>query len=460
MACSMAEPSNEFDEDGIAARLRIALDAADFVRVAELLMNRPAPEIAGLIEDLADGADRLQVFLQVPADQAAEVFAYLPVEDQRALAEQLSEAALREVLAGLSVDDRAALFSTLDADQVQPLFDLLEPDDLRRTRDLLAFPESSVGRRMSPDYLAVMADWTIGRALAHFRAHATDAETADMVYVIDQAGRLIDDVPLRRFVMASPVDQVRAVMDGSYVCLRADDDQERAVALMMDYDLLALPVVDADAHLLGIVTIDDVMDVAEAEATEDIHKASAVAPLGMSYARAGVFTLFQRRFYWLALLVVVNLASSGIIAAYEEVLQAAITLAFFIPLLIDSGGNSGSQAATMVIRAMAVGEIQMRDWLRTLVKELGVGVLLGAALAVLAAGLGFYRGGAEIGLVIGISMIAIILLSNLVGMTLPFVLQQLRIDPAAASSPLVTSICDASGLLIYFFVAMQVLELG
>jgi magnesium transporter len=221
-----------------------------------------------------------------------------------------------------------------------------------------------------------------------------------------------------------------------------------------------LPVVDADNHLIGVVTIDDVFDIAEEEATEDIHKASAVVPLGMSYRRAGVFMLFQRRVYWLALLIIVNLVSSGIIAAYEEVLQAAITLAFFIPLLIDSGGNSGSQAATMMVRAIAVGEIEMRDWLRTLAKELGVGVLLGITLAVLASGLGFYRGGAEIGLVVGISMLAIIIFSNVVGMTLPFALQRLGVDPAAASSPLITSVCDAAGLFIYFVVAIQVLNLG
>jgi len=446
-------------DDGYA-RLQRAIAASDVAAIGALLQGRAAPNVAQLIESLPDAADRLRAYQSIPTAQRSEVFAYLPLEDQRTIAGALDDPSLRAILAELGVDDRTSLFSSLDADEAQRLFNLLEPVDVRRTLDMLAFPESSVGRLMSPDYLSAMADWTVDRALDHFRAHGSDSESSDMIYIVDQQGRLVDDVPLRRFVMASPGAPVRSIMDGTYVRLTAEEDQERAVELMMDYDVLALPVVDEDQRLIGVVTIDDVFDVAEAEATEDIHKASAVVPLGISYRRASVFVLFQRRFYWLALLVVLNLASSGIIAAYEEVLQAAITLAFFIPLLIDSGGNSGSQAATMMIRAMAVGEIEMRDWFRTLLKELGVGVLLGVALAVLAAGLGFYRGGAEIGLVIGISMVAIILFSNLIGMTLPFVLQRVNVDPAAASSPLVTSICDAAGLFIYFIVAIQVLQLG
>jgi magnesium transporter len=451
---------SELQEETAGDALQEALDTGDSDRVAELLRGHVAPEVAAAIERLADAQDRLRAFRAVDPAQAAEVFAYLPLEDQRAMAGDLDSGALRVILASLGDDDRTLLFSSLEEQEAHRLFDLLEPSDLRRTRDMLAFPESSVGRLMSPQYLSVMTDWSIERALNHFREHGEDSETADMVYVVDPRGRLVDDIPLRRFVMAAPERRVRDIMDGSFVCLVAEDDQERAVELMMDYDLTALPVVDADNHLIGVVTIDDVFDIAEEEATEDIHKASAVVPLGMSYRRAGVFMLFQRRVYWLALLIIVNLVSSGIIAAYEEVLQAAITLAFFIPLLIDSGGNSGSQAATMMVRAIAVGEIEMRDWLRTLAKELGVGVLLGITLAVLASGLGFYRGGAEIGLVVGISMLAIIIFSNVVGMTLPFALQRLGVDPAAASSPLITSVCDAAGLFIYFVVAIQVLNLG
>jgi magnesium transporter len=324
--------------------LQLALDRNDGQRVAELLHGRVAPEAAKLIEALPDAEHRLRALQAISDDQRAAVFSYLPLEDQQTLTRTLTGPELRAILAALPVDDRTALVSSMaatDGGEVQRLLDLLEPTDVRHTQSMLAYPDASVGRRMSPDYLSAMADWTVHRALQHFRAHARDAETSDMVYIVDQQGRLVDDVPLRRFVLASPAAQVRTLMDMHYVSLAAEEDQERAVELMMDYDLVALPVVDAEGHLLGIVTIDDVFDIAEAEATEDIHKGVAVVPLGISYRRASVFTLFQRRFYWLALLVVVNLASSGIIAAYEEVLEAAITLAFFIPLLIDSGAIPG-----------------------------------------------------------------------------------------------------------------------
>jgi magnesium transporter len=449
----------EIEDEAIIELVESALDAGNLNVVRDLLHDRPPPEAAALISDLPHVEHRVQAFRLIDSTAIADVFAYLPVEQQHRLVIELSDGELRPVLAQLSVDDRTSFFEELPEEIAQRMFNLLEPGDLKRTKDQLAFPDDSVGRLMSPNYLSAMADWTIARALEHFRTYGQDTETADMVYVIDRRGRLIDDVPLRRFIMAPPTGRVRDVMDGSFVSLRTTDDQERAVALMMDYDLVALPITDDQEHLVGIVTIDDVFDVAEEETTEDIHKASAIDPLRMSYTRASVYMLFQRRIYWLAVLVVVNLASSGVIAAYEDALAAAVTLAFFIPLLIDSGGNSGSQAATMMIRAMVTGEVEPRDWLKTLAKELGVGLLLGLALAVLASGLGFYRGGAEIGLVVGLSMIVIIIFSNLVGTILPFILNLLKFDPAAASSPLITSICDTVGLLIYFIIAVRVLGL-
>jgi magnesium transporter len=449
----------EIEDEAIIELVESALDAGNLNVVRDLLHDRPPPEAAALISDLPHVEHRVQAFRLIDSTAIADVFAYLPVEQQHRLVIELSDGELRPVLAQLSVDDRTSFFEELPEEIAQRMFNLLEPGDLKRTKDQLAFPDDSVGRLMSPNYLSAMADWTIARALEHFRTYGQDTETADMVYVIDRRGRLIDDVPLRRFIMAPPTGRVRDVMDGSFVSLRTTDDKERAVALMMDYDLVALPITDDQEHLVGIVTIDDVFDVAEEETTEDIHKASAIDPLRMSYTRASVYMLFQRRIYWLAVLVVVNLASSGVIAAYEDALAAAVTLAFFIPLLIDSGGNSGSQAATMMIRAMVTGEVEPRDWLKTLAKELGVGLLLGLALAVLASGLGFYRGGAEIGLVVGLSMIVIIIFSNLVGTILPFILNLLKFDPAAASSPLITSICDTVGLLIYFIIAVRVLGL-
>jgi magnesium transporter len=248
-------------------------------------------------------------------------------------------------------------------------------------------------------------------------------------------------------------------MDRTYVSLSAFDDREQAVRTMQRYDLAALPVVDSAGVLLGIVTVDDVLDVAQEEATEDFQKVAAVAPLGVRYREAGVWSLYRKRIGWRLVLVAVNLASSGVIALYEEALAAAVALAFFIPLLIGSGGNAGAQSATLMIRALATGDVGLDQWLRTLLKELGVGISLAVTMGVAAWLLGLVRVGVEVGFVVALAMVAIVIVANIIGVTLPFLLIRFRLDPAVASSPLITTIVDATGLLIYFSIATWLLAL-
>jgi magnesium transporter len=323
------------------------------------------------------------------------------------------------------------------------------------------YPEESVGRLMTPDYLAVKPEWTIFRALEHIRTRGHESETADVIYVVDDGWRLIDDMPLRRLVMADPNKTVRDVMDDAFVSLRATDDREEAVRKMQRYNRVALPVIDAEGVLLGIVTVDDVMDVAEEEATEDFHRVGGVMPLGMSYWQAGLWILYRSRIVWLAALVIVNLVSSGIIAAYEEALEALVALAFFIPLIIDTGGNAGAQSATMMIRGISTGDIRLDQWARVFVKEAGIGLIIGTTLGAMGFLLGFWRGGPEIGMQLGLivllTMIAMLVLTNLIGMILPFILTRLKLDPAVASGPLITSIADAVGLIVYFTIATAIL---
>lgn len=415
-------------------------------------------DVAELLLDL-EKSDRVLLYRAIPRHLAADVFANLEPQHQNALLINLTDQETRQLLADMSPDDRTDLLEELPAEVTRELLDFLSIEDLKEARWLMGYPEESIGRLMTPDYVAVRPEWTIRQALDHIRKNGRDSETINMIYVVDDQGRLLDDLKLRWIILGNPDDKVESVMNRFIVSLSAFDDREEAARKMKLYDLVALPVVDSDGFLLGIVTIDDVLDVAEEEATEDIQKAASVSPLRMSYQSASVFTLYKKRIVWLTSLIFVNLLSSGVIHAYQEILAAVISLAFFIPLLIGTGGNAGSQSATLMIRALVTGEIRLNQWARTVLKEFSVGIFLGVSLGILSSVLGLVRGGAKIGLVVGLTMILIVVAANLIGMTLPFVLARLKLDPAAASSPLVATLVDACGLLIYFTIAIRILGL-
>lgn len=417
------------------------------------------PEIADLLLHV-EKPERVLLYRTLPRRQAARVFAHLDHEHQDALLSELGDEDTRHLLAHLKPDDRTALLAELPAEVTQRLLKLLSPEDLVEARQLLGYPEESVGRLMTPNYVSVSQEMTIAEAIDSIRHSGWDSETFNLVYVVGEDGRLLDGLRLRAIIMADPDDKVESIMDHSFVSLSAFDDREKAVQMIQRYDVYALPVVDSEGVLLGIVTVDDVMDVAQAEATEDFHKSAAVRPLEMPYSSASAPALFSKRIGWLTVLILVNLVSARLIAGYEEYLMQYFVLAFFMPLLIDSGGNAGSQSATLMIRALATGELQLRQWGRVLLKELSVGLLLGAVTGFLTYTLGVYRGGHEIGLVVGLSMTAIVLMANLIGVILPFSLVRLKLDPAVASSPLITSMMDIFGLAIYFWIGTIVLSLN
>ncbi|MEO0101310.1 MAG: magnesium transporter [candidate division WOR-3 bacterium] len=423
----------------------------------EFLEKWPVPDICDLLLSL-EKPDRVLLFRALSRPRASEVFSFLEPSQQSALLQELTDEETRSLLANLPPDDRTVLLEELPGPLTQRLLTLLSYEDLKEARWLLGYPEGSVGRLMTPDYVAVKADWEVGQALEHIRRMGKDSETVNMIYVVDEQGKLLDDIELRRFVIASPQSKVSEIMDHSFISILATADREEAVSLVQRYDLYSLPVVDSEGILLGIVTVDDILDVAQDEATEDFHKTAAVAPIKISYREASVWLLFRRRIGWLVALIFVNLISSGVIATFEETLKRAIALVFFIPLLIDSGGNAGSQAATLVIRALATGDVKLSEWLSSLLKELFVGLSLGAVLGLLSWALGLFRGDFQVGLVVGLSMLAIILFANLIGFSLPFILLKLGTDPAVASSPLITSLADAGGLAIYLTIASIILK--
>lgn len=424
--------------------------------VSERLTNWAKPEVADLILRL-DKPHQILVFRALPRQRAADVFAHFEPEHQDRILEALTDGDTRHLLANLNPDDRTAMLEELPATVTRRLMQLLSPEDMAESSQLLGYPEESIGRMMTPDYIRLRAEWTCEQALAHIRKYGRDSEIFNILYVTDGNGLLIDIVRLRRIIMEAPDVVIRDMLNYQFVSLSAFDDREVAVEKIKRYDVNALPVVDSEGVLVGIVTVDDIFDVAEEEATEDFQKGAAVAPLDMNYTAASSGFLFRKRIGWLVILIFVNLLSAAIISKYQEYLVEYIVLAFFMPLLIASGGNTGAQSATLMVRAISTGDLKLDGWYRAFGKEILVGVMLGGAMGVLTWLLGIYRSGFDMALVVGSSMVAIVVVANLIGVLLPFTLTKLKLDPAVASSPLITSVMDAVGLLIYFSIAATVL---
>ncbi|MGQ3684661.1 MAG: magnesium transporter [Candidatus Loosdrechtia sp.] len=421
------------------------------------VMKLSVPEIADVFLDIEPDS-RLPVLRLLPEKVSVAVFSYIPSELQKELIEHLTTDEKRKLLSLMHPDDRTRLFEGMPDEVTKELLTLLSPEDLQESEELLGYPKESIGRLMTTEYLAVYPDWNIGQALGQIRRYGKLSETVNNMYVIDRHELLLGVITLTDVILSEPSDPIEKIMIKDIVTLNPYDDRERASEIMQEYDITILPVVDSNGVMLGIVTIDDVFDVAVEETTEDFQKSSAVTPFTTSYRGTSIFQLFHKRIVWLILLVFANLASSGVIATFEETLTSYIVLAFFIPLLIDSGGNAGSQSATLMIRSIATGDVAISQWFRTFMKEIGVGLTLGIAMGSAATVLGLFHGGYQIGLVVGISMMSIILIANLIGASLPFIFSRFKMDPAIASGPLVTTIVDVCGLFFYFTIARILLR--
>jgi magnesium transporter len=439
------------------ANVHALIESKDWNAIRQTITALPEPEIAELLFE-ADMPDRIVLFRLLPHDIATEVFAQLEREQRNKLVEEMTQEETRRLLSELSPDDRADFLGELPGELTQKLLNLLSPEDLRETRQILGYPPESVGRLMTPDYIAVRSHWTIAQALEHVRKKARGSETIDVLYVVDDKWKLLDALDLRRFIMAEPDAKVEEIMDHQYVYLQATEDREAAVRMMERYDLAALPVVDSAGTLLGIVTFDDVFDVAQEETTEDFHKVAAVAPLKMNYREAGFFDLYRKRIGWLVVLVFVNIFSGAAMSNFEDIIAANVALVFFLPLLIDSSGNAGSQASTLMVRALATGDVKLSDWGRLLAKEIFISAALGLTMAAAVSVIGFLRAGPEIAIAVALTMMTVVVIGSIIGTALPFLLSLLKLDPAAASAPLITSLADISGVIIYLSIATVILR--
>lgn len=426
-----------------------------------------AAEVADLLTELKP-TSRAVVFRLLPREKAADVFTFLPSDQQNQLLEELTNDQLVQMFNEMDPDDRAELFDEMPGELAARLLEQMRPQERRNTQIILGYPPESVGRIMTPEYVAIKPDWTVQQALNHIRRFGKDAEILYTIYVVDDGRHLLDEIKLRHLVMAEPDSPIRALMDEQVVSLNAFDDREEAVRAMERYDVPVLPVVDRANVMVGIVTFDDVADVAEEEVTEDFQKIAAVAPLTEPYLDVTLWEMFRKRGGWLAILFVGQMLTASVMETFESQLQIVAALIIFIPLIISSGGNSGSQATSLVIRAIALNDVTLRDWWRVLRREAMVALCLGLFLAVigLARVAGWHWAGLydygdvymRIAFTVAISLVGVVVWGSLVGSMLPFLLRRIGLDPATSSAPFVATLVDVTGLLIYFYTATFMLR--
>lgn len=439
----------------------------EWVTIKEVLDDVPAVDVAELLDDLNPEV-AVVIFRLLKKSKAADVFAYLSSTKGVELLETFSRQQLSDVMNNLEPDERVALMEELPGDLTQRVLSSMDPENIAQVRRLLGYPPESVGRLMTTNYVRIKKDWTVNRSFEHIRKHGRNAETVNVIYVVDEDETLIDDLRLNQLILAEPDAKISDIMDNTFEALSAFEDQEEAVRMLSKYDRVALPVVDSGGILMGIVTVDDVLDVAEEETTEDMQLMAGMSALEKSYSETNMLEMVQKRIGWLILLFLGQMFTVTAMAGYEDTLAAAAILALFIPMIISSGGNSGSQAATLIIRSLSTDDLKLGDWLGVLKRELLSGLLLGSILGVMGTVvISFWmvvRGepfSFEVfmqALTVGTSLVGVVLFGNMSGSMLPFAMSKLGLDPAVTSAPFVATLVDVTGIIIYFSLAVLLLK--
>jgi len=435
--------------------LNDALSNHDISLALDSVKTFKAADLADILAQLPlENSQKL--LLNLPA--RAYVFSYLKPEEQVKFAQVLTRIDLAEIMGEMPSDKRVDLFKCLDHEQQNALLPALAQAEREDIRQLSSYVEGTAGAIMSSEYATLKPNISVKDAIKMLRYEAPDTETIYLAYVLDKARKLLGVLSLKQLILAEEKSNISDLMATDIIFAYFDSDQDEVAKTIARYDLLALPIVDHAGVMVGIVTYDDAMDVASEEATEDFLKSGAVdASSKLSIKSASILQLYQKRVYWLVFLVFGSLLSGLGIAHFEDIIAANIVLVFFLPLLVGSGGNAGSQSATLMVRALATGDVHFKDWFYLLGRESLVALCLGGTMAFAVSLLGYYRGDEMVALVLALSMMGIVLLGCLIGMSLPFVLNRFGFDPASASAPLVTSICDATGVLVYLFIASQLL---
>jgi magnesium transporter len=423
-------------------------------------------ELAEMI-NTSDEIDFIKVFQVIEPEKALKTFENLDFEYQEKLLNSFTIDQLSDTLNKISPDDRTGLFEKLPEETTRKYLSLLTDEERKTAQHLLQYPEDSIGRLMTPDFISVKEDWTVNQVLDYIRRYGKDTETLNMVYVTDHQGYLIDDIRLREILLSPPDRKIGELMDRNYISLNARDDQEKAIEAFKQTNRIALPVTDFHGLLLGIITIDDVVDVMEEEDTEDIQKFGGSEALDEPYLKVSLPKMLSKRAMWLIILFLGEMLTASAMSFFSDELDKAIILAMFIPLIISSGGNSGSQAATLIIRAMALREVSLQDWWRIIRREFLSGLVLGGILGII----GFLRIAVWttftdvygphwflLAITVGLTLVGVVLWGTLNGSMLPLILKKLGFDPAISSAPFIATLVDVIGLVIYFSIAFVVLK--
>lgn len=449
--------------ESLAQEVRERIEGQEWEAVRALLGEVHPADIADVLDRL-EPDQRLKAFALLESEVASEVLDEAGPEATRTLMGGIDPQQLSQLLEEMPMDDAAELLEELRAEEIRELLELMEPAEAKEVGAALAYPEDSAGRLMSEKFVRVRRPWTVQETLESLRGVDPDAELFYYLYAVDEEDRLVGVLPLRSLLTASPGQTIRELIEPEVISVSVTTDREEVARVVAKYDFLAVPVVDESQRLVGIVTVDDVVDILAEESTEDIQLLGGSQPLDEPYTATGVLEMVRKRVFWLLLLFVGGIATASVLRYFEAELTRLIALAFFVPLLIGTGGNSGSQAVTLVVRALALGEIGLGDARRVMARELATGLILGLLVAAvgfayafwLSRDLNFTR---NLALTVAISMVAIVTWANLVGSVVPLAARKVGLDPAVLSAPLISTVVDATGLFIYFTVAGVILQL-
>ena len=458
--------SLELEQPSLKEQFETIIQTEDKLEIRDFLNHQNITDVVDLVYEFPDFES--QIIANMSVNRAASVFKLLEFPTQKRIIKTLPPNTIASLLNELPADDRTDFLEGLPSNVLRELIKLLDPEERKITLSLLGYPENSIGRLMTPDYVYVYPNNTIEEVYATIRKYGKDSETINVIYVINEKGELLDDIRIRDFILNTPDKKVSELMDSRVISLNAYDDQETASDVFKMNNRVALPVVSNSNKLLGIVTIDDMLWVASEEFSEDMQKMGGTSALNEPYLEMPIFKLFKKRIVWLVVLFLGEMLTATAMAYFEDEIAKAVVLALFVPLIISSGGNSGSQASTLIIQAMAVGEITIMDWLRVMKREIFSGLLLGSVLGAI----GFFRiavwhsifpdlYGAHwvaLGMTVGITLLGVVLWGTLAGSMLPMLLKRLGADPAVSSAPFVATLVDVTGLVIYFSVAYLLLS--
>lgn len=425
-------------------------------------------EVARLLQSL-DEEETINTFLAIPEDLQTKTFPFFDHVLQRNILDELPQAHISNILNNLESNDRVAFFESLDGIEITEFLNLLNDKNRLATYDLLGYPEQSVARLINTKFTTVRKEWTLGQAVEHIRRFYTDTPAANVIFVVDNSGKLVDDLHIRKLILNDPTKKIEDIMDGYYVKLDIQDKIEDAIQKFKEYDRVAIPVTNSNNVVIGVVTIDDVIDEAEEMDTKDMQQFGGVESLDLPYVKTGFFTMIQKRAVWLIILFIGELFTATAMSFFEVELKKAIVLQLFVPLIISSGGNTGSQAATLIIRAMALKELSYKDWWYVMRREVLSGLTLGFILGFIGfvrlavwQYMGWYNYGEHfnwvlVALTVNLSVIGIVLWGTLTGSMIPMVLKRFNLDPATSSAPFVATLVDVTGLVIYFSIAAIIL---